>query len=324
MKDLIERLKIVQAQLEEEQLVENATMETAAILIAAAAELSAITPALEQLDGEHTRQTDELRGLREEHEGIRLNVQQRRREWQIWEDDGVSCLEDDVAFLLTDIGRKMQVAEEDAAAMRGALEKIAARGIDPEVDTEEARARRLDHLAYLATGAMESATGAALRKDIRRLEQMVEKWEDSAREYGSGYYHDSDRKLATRVERLINHYQRTAANAISGATSFKSDMLTWLRAMAINAEAVSWGSTHAEKNARLRGLVEVIEAACKRVNEARVDSYRWGHEFDDWMKSDYPVRELLRELHQKDDEIRRLRSETNGQPPQEEMDEIES
>ncbi len=118
MKGLIERLRIVQQQTGEERLIHSAAQEVAAILIAVSEELSAIIPQLETLDQEHIRQTDELRGLREEYEGIRLNVQQRHREWQIWEEEGASCLEDDVAYLLADIGRKMQAAEEDAAASR--------------------------------------------------------------------------------------------------------------------------------------------------------------------------------------------------------------
>ncbi len=272
---------------------------------------------LEAFVQEREKLLDYSRELKE----ISKDVHRRRREWKMFAEDGeVACVQDDVAFLLADVGERMRAAEDDAAATRGILEKIAERGIDPDVDTEESRARRLDHLAFLARDGLANATGEKLRNDIRRLEQMVEKWEDNSREFGSGYFYDSDRTLATRVQRLVNHYQQTAATAVSGAKSFKDNMLTWMRAMAINAESATWAGTHAEKNARLRGLVEVIEAACKRVNEARIESYRWGSEFDDWMKSDYPVRELVRTIHRLEDEIKQLKGNGHQRPEPQEQD----
>lgn len=276
-------------------------------------EIRRLLDELDKFAEERERLLDYNRELNE----ISKDVRRRRREWKMpveFSEGEVTCVMDDVAFLLTDMNKRLQAAEDDAAAMRGLLEKITERGIDPDVDTEESRARRLDHLAFLAREGLANATGEKLRADIRRLEQMAEKWETNAREFGTGFYYDSDRTLATRIQRLVDHYNRTAANAVSGAKSFKDDMLTWLRAMAINAESATWAGTHAEKNARLRGLVEVIEAACKRVNEARVDGYRFGGGFQDWMKSDYPVREYLRTIHQLEYQIEQLKGNGQQQP----------
>jgi hypothetical protein len=118
---------------------------------------------------------------------------------------------------------------------------------------------------------------------------------------------------------IIQHYKNFAAESASQTNTFRDDMLAWLRGMAINAESVSWAGTHREKDARLRGLVEVIEAAIKRVQEIRTYGYQWHTSLNGWMQSDYPVREYKQRIYELEAEIRRLNGE--DQPRRSEQEE---
>ncbi len=318
MKDQIERLEIVQQQLE--TLVSDDNLEQAAILTAAAAELSAIAPALEQLDREHETlirfSTDNRTAL----ENIGRDIRSRRREWNMFAEDGeVTCIEDDVAFLLTDVHRRMQTAEYEAAALRGTLEGIRdmARMADNDdgdlTDTHRQIYIRdlLGSVIHKATeGLKDHKSGAGLRKDIHQLEATVDAFENSMRETG-GWTYSGDRTLTERLQRCINHYTRMAAEAVSAAHGFKDGTVSWLRGIAINAQAVSWGSTHHEKDARLRGLIEVIETAITKIDEQRFDDRlsRWNGAVDSWMRSDFPTREMRRRIFDLEAEVTRLKGE---------------
>jgi len=300
MQHIIDRLKKMK-----DDLPENGIN-----LIVVDEELSAIINQLETLDQDHTRQTDELRGHRETLEEIRMSVVQARRRHNIWQDE-IRSQGDDVAYLLTDLGDRLSTATDDAAAMRGSLETVLSTTHRRTYENGEPirTGMILEWVRAEAEKALgDSASGVALRQDIRRLQAMVKEFEEAARNNGNHYSYN-DPTLHSRVQRVVDHYTRQAATTVSNARAFKDDILTWLRAMAINAESVSWAGTHQEKNARLRGLVEVIEQACKKVNELRVEErYSWDDNLGNWMRSDFPVREFKRRIYELEDENKRLKA----------------
>jgi hypothetical protein len=275
-------------------------------------------------DAERDRRTviDELRA-------IRVHIESQRRKLDMWR-SADEPLPGDLALgyvttFCEDIVGAFILATADAAALRGVVERIrdTARKAEYDDNSDLTDVHRqiyirdlLGSVAYnAAEGLKEHRSGAALRKDMRQLEAMVNRFEEEMQRTG-GWRYGGDRTLAERVQRVFDHYTRMAAQAVNNAQIFKDDMLSWLRGMAINAESVSWGGTHHEKDARLRGLVEVIEAAIKRVNALRVeDRSRFDDGMSDWMRSDFPVREFKRRIYDLEAEVERLRKKAGEEPP---------
>ncbi len=203
-------------------------------------------------------------------------------------------------------------AEDNAAAIRAVLEKVVETATNPERTDPYEQGRTLTYLTYLSQRGLEEATGAALRKDIRELEKMCEQFEEASSRSSGFYYNRRDYTLPKRVRALVDHYNRTAADAISKTKAIQDEMVTWLQGLRIVAEMVGNGGTHAEKNARLRGLTEVIESALNKMQQKRVQAgYDW-YSWDDVFKGDYPVREYIQSIHRLEDEIKQLKKSSNG------------
>ena len=218
---------------------------------------------------------------------------------------------------LTVLGERATTAEGDAASLRSALEGI--RDMARRTETasgdwsdynESMRIRDLlGSVAHRAAECLTNVTtGATLRKDLRQLEAMVDKFEAGMQEAG-GWRYGYNQTLAERIQRCVDHYTRMAATAVSDAHSFKDGVVAWLRGIAINAQSVSWAATHHEKDARLRGLIEVVEGAITEINKQRLQDRlsAWNGVVDSWSKSDFPTREMRRKILDQEAEIKRLR-----------------
>jgi predicted nucleic acid-binding Zn-ribbon protein len=276
----------------------------------------AIRQQLETLHAEHISQSDELRGLRERESYIHTTVRRVRRQHNIWQEE-LSGMGENVSTLLDDLGSRLSAATDDAAALRGALEgirDIARKAENDDGDLIEVHRQiyirdLLGSVAYRAVnGLKEQQSGAALRKDIRQLQAMIDKFEEGVQQTG-GWTYSSDHTLAERVQSCVNHYTRMAAEAVGDSHSFKDGVVSWLRGIAINAQSVSWASTHHEKDARLRGLIEVVETAITRINDVRFTDRLspWNNVTDAWMKSDFPTREMRSRILKQEEEIKRLK-----------------
>lgn len=150
--------------------------------------------------------------------------------------------------------------------------------------------------------------GRELRNQFTEIGRMVNEFEKTA---GDHHYYGGD-GLAKRLHRLISHYNMTAANALATTKSFRDDMLTWLRAMSLVGEMAGNAGTHAEKNARLRGMVELIESAIQKIQNQRMEfNYRWWNH-EDIFKSDYPVRQFVDRIHELERENESLKQQQNG------------
>lgn len=115
--------------------------------------------------------------------------------------------------------------------------------------------------------------------------------------------------LASRLACVLRHYRDLATNHLAGAAAFRDDVLAYLRALVLVTESAANGATHREKDARLRGLVEMLESAIEKLRKEKFDfAYaRWT--MPDLWRSDYPVREYVRRIHDLEDELKRLREE---------------
>jgi DNA repair exonuclease SbcCD ATPase subunit len=114
---------------------------------------------------------------------------------------------------------------------------------------------------------------------------------------------------ADRLRHVVEHFRSVAASALAGSERFRDDMLAYLRAMSLCLEMTGNAQTHSEKNARLRGAIEVIERAIESLRNERFDFSRSYWRWPDPFKSDFPTRELMRSLHQTKDELKEAREE---------------
>lgn len=154
---------------------------------------------------------------------------------------------------------------------------------------------------------------------LEELEKMPSLLHEIIREHESKQCMSRGVSEPERVKGVLRHYQDTATNALAGAEAFRDRTLIWLRAMIICLDMVSNAGTHGEKNARLRGAIEVTERFVKALQEEKFDLSRvywqWERDFFSF-RSDYPVRELLErnstlkhELQQANEYIEELNKE---------------
>lgn len=91
---------------------------------------------------------------------------------------------------------------------------------------------------------------------------------------------------------------------------FRDDMHAYFRALIIVLDMTGNASTHAEKNARLRGAIELLERMVEQLRgrdlEIIFSHYRWADAF----ASDFPTRRMMDRIHELESEIASLK-----QPP---------
>lgn len=146
---------------------------------------------------------------------------------------------------------------------------------------------------------------------LTRIDAAMRKIENEIRYF----YRDS---LDKRIEHAFAHHARQVENAAGHVQLFLTDLVVYLRAIALVADMVSHASTHSEKNARLRGLIEQIETAIQKVRESNfrfADDWYWSAPTDAF-RSDYPTREYVQQLRDRDAEIKRLKIKCGEMDPE--------
>lgn len=149
-------------------------------------------------------------------------------------------------------------------------------------------------------------------QQIEALKKLLEKHEDKLR------WSYATPNVAERVAFVLERYQDQATKSLTASMRFRDELLVHFQALTMVAEMVGNGGTHHEKNARLRGLIEMLASAVKKMREFefKFDSYyyRW----NDLFTVDYPVREYVDRIHELEREVKRLKSEV-GEPVAEEQ-----
>lgn len=108
--------------------------------------------------------------------------------------------------------------------------------------------------------------------------------------------------LFDRFASILNYYERHASDATAERKRMIEDTITYLRAFKMLTETIGMAGTHAEKAARLRGMVELLDSAIHKLREEQTDNvlnnwphFRWG------AFSDYPfyvyINKRLHELN---------------------------
>lgn len=110
-----------------------------------------------------------------------------------------------------------------------------------------------------------------------------------------------------RIGHLLNDYRQAEVEVTHKLASFKQDVMVWMRAFALVIDSAANASTHSEKNARLRGVVEMVESA---VDKLRTDfhhfSISWGRN-PDIFRSEYPVKQYVQRIRELEAELNKLK-----------------
>jgi hypothetical protein len=116
---------------------------------------------------------------------------------------------------------------------------------------------------------------------------------------------------AERARSVLREYEDKTTKALSDVKSFRDDMLVYFRALVLTLTMTGEAQTHGEKNARLRGAIELLEQAIESLRtkdlERLFSAWRW----PDLFRSDWPTRRLMERIHDQEREIRELRGEAN-------------
>lgn len=127
-------------------------------------------------------------------------------------------------------------------------------------------------------------------QQLEAIKKLVNQHEDQL-----GRYYAMD--LPTATQKMLELYEHTSTDALAGVKAFRDDAVSWLRALSMVAEMVGNGGTHAEKAARLRGMVEMIETIIGKLRDQQFDFNSQYYRWPDLFHSDYPVRRYMERAH---------------------------
>jgi hypothetical protein len=111
--------------------------------------------------------------------------------------------------------------------------------------------------------------------------------------------------LKDRFASVIAEYENKTARAFQTAKEFRDRMMIDLRALSITLTMTVNADTHREKAARLRGAIEVIEAAIERLAKGEFELNKsWN--FEDVFKSDFPTRHYVERIRDLERQLKEL------------------
>lgn len=129
-------------------------------------------------------------------------------------------------------------------------------------------------------------------------------------------YHAGDE--AEKIAQVINHYERKAAEAIGSRKQMIEDTLVYFRSVVMITESIGMAGTHAEKAARLRGLIELLQSAISKLKQEKEEDILNNWRSFSWDFSTYPYQSILEKFDDAKRENERLKSRLaeleNGSP----------
>lgn len=124
-------------------------------------------------------------------------------------------------------------------------------------------------------------------------------------------YHHSADAVSEMVYRVLAHKRELVASTINRTREFQGDVLTFLRAFTLMLQTVESAGTHGEKAARLRGLMELVESAARKLREAQFrEITSWGGGIaEDVFRCDYPVRHFIDRAREAERRVKELEAQ---------------
>lgn len=148
--------------------------------------------------------------------------------------------------------------------------------------------------------------------ELEQIETLIREHSDKLR------YHQGFGSNAERVRTILRHYEDKASDALRNTKQFRDDMLTYFRALIIVLDMTGNAATHAEKNARLRGAVELLERMVEQLRRHDLEIMFSHFQWRDAFGSDWPTRRLQERINDLESELNALK---NPPTPTNEQDE---
>lgn len=127
-------------------------------------------------------------------------------------------------------------------------------------------------------------------EQLEKINQIIKEHESSVRCYYAG---DESEK----IKALLSHYKDKSAEEIGKRKQLIEDALVYFRSVVMITESIGMAGTHAEKSARLRGLIELLNSAISKLRAEQSDSLLNNWESYSWSYSDYPYRAMLESMN---------------------------
>ena len=139
----------------------------------------------------------------------------------------------------------------------------------------------------------------------QKIKDIIKRHSNSIHVHYSG---DESEQIAS----ILNHYERLAASAISNRKTLIDDALVYFRSVTMLFESVGMASTHAEKSARLRGLIELLQSAIKKLKNEKEEELLNNWHFMSWDYSQYPYQSVLEKYGRMKAEHEELKKKLSG------------
>ena len=124
-------------------------------------------------------------------------------------------------------------------------------------------------------------------------------------------YHQGFGTPAERIKSILREYEDKTVKAYSGVKHFRDDMLTYFRALSLVLTMTGNAGTHAEKNARLRGAIELLESAVEKLRHQHLEDLFSIYHWPDVFRSDYPTRSLMERIHDLERQVKELQPQAD-------------
>jgi hypothetical protein len=141
---------------------------------------------------------------------------------------------------------------------------------------------------------------------IEALTQLSEIQKLIAEHQNKQNHHQGFGTPAQRVKAILREYEDKTVKAYSGVKHFRDDMLTYFRALSLVLTMTGNAGTHAEKNARLRGAIELLESAVEKLRHQHLEDLFSIYHWPDVFRSDYPTRSLMERIHDLERQVKDL------------------
>lgn len=175
------------------------------------------------------------------------------------------------------------------------LEEIALEHWQLEVKDEKPQTKGFEFIRYVLVDFSREYG------QMRVVRDAIEKAEEEVRVRGDG-------SPAERIRQVVRQAIWKKERAEEAYRHMGQDMLVWVRALGLTASAAANGGTHREKDARMRGMIEMIESAVQAIRNALEDGKDYfGYRVPDVFRSDYPVREYKQKIHELERELERVK-----------------
>jgi hypothetical protein len=211
--------------------------------------------------------------------------------------------------------REEKEQQDDARLTLAKLEKIAREHWDTELapNGEEPEIKGFTFIKFVL---VELSRGYG---QLRPLLNVIDEAEKSIRVHYGG------RGKADQLRHILRELEWRRDKAQNAFAHLTEDMLVWTRAMGLAANMAANGGTHREKDARMRGLIEMTESAVEAIRKAKEQTRDYfGYNVPDIFRSDYPVRDYVQRIHHLENELKHLRGDDQNGSDQQGDDGTES